>query len=170
MKKLLAGTALALCLVGGVAVAQNITKALQQSQDPTGKYGIDAPAQNVYMPSHILSVGSGVGSPTSPTTTGGTCGTGVVLTGTDTMGTIVTFDPVTLVVNSQYTCILQGSFDLMVSGYRGGGGMTHVAHITIGSDSFISGEQDYKDGHRTTTADIDAFADALTTIARRFTP
>lgn len=90
MRKLLFGTALALCLVGGVAVAQNINKALQQSQDPTGKYGIDAPAQNVYMPSHILSVGSGVGSPTSPTTAGGTCGTGVVLTGTDTMGTILT--------------------------------------------------------------------------------
>jgi len=90
MKKLLLGTALALCLVGGYAGAQNINKALQQSQDPTGKYGIDSPAQNVYLPSHVLSVGSGVGSPNSPTTTGGTCGTGVVLTGTDTMGTILT--------------------------------------------------------------------------------
>jgi hypothetical protein len=59
---------------------------------------------------------------------------------------------VTLLVNAQATCILPpGSYSLMVSGFRGGGGMTHVANITIDAAGVISGEQDYKDGHRTTT-------------------
>ena len=89
MRKLLLG--LALCLVGGFAAAQNITKSLQQSQDPTGKYGIDSPAQNLYLPGHLLTIGSGVGGPTTPTVgVQGTCGTGAVVTGTDTAGTIVT--------------------------------------------------------------------------------
>jgi hypothetical protein len=69
---------------------------------------------------------------------------------------------VTLVVNPQATCILPpGSYALMVSGFRGGGGMTHVANITVDAAGVISGEQDYKDGHLTTT---DEQLDATTSL------
>lgn len=91
MRKLLFGTALALCLVGGVAVAQNINKAVQLSQDPTGKIGADTNT-NLYFPGHLLTTGSGTGGQaTTPTISVGTpCGTAATVTGTDTMGTIVT--------------------------------------------------------------------------------
>jgi hypothetical protein len=62
--------------------------------------------------------------------------------------------PVTLIVNAQDTCVLQGTYTLMASGFRGGGGMTHVANITINATGGITGEQDYKDGHRTTPAEV----------------
>jgi hypothetical protein len=56
----------------------------------------------------------------------------------------------TLKVNPQSTCVLVGQYTLMASGFRGGGGMTHVANINVDSNGAITGEQDYKDGHRTT--------------------
>jgi hypothetical protein len=58
---------------------------------------------------------------------------------------------INLTVNPQSSCILTGTYSLMVSGFRGGGGVTHVANITIDAAGGITGEQDYKDGHRVTT-------------------
>jgi hypothetical protein len=60
----------------------------------------------------------------------------------------------TMVVLPQDTCLLRGTFSFMVSGYRGGGPMTHTGSITVDANGNITGEQDYKDGHRTTTHEI----------------
>lgn len=74
----------------------------------------------------------------------------IVLQATDANNTVVQFQPVTIVVNPTDTCVLTGTYALMASGFRGGGGMTHVANITIDVNGHLTGEQDYKDGHRTT--------------------
>lgn len=83
MKRLLnwcLGFALAFILGSAVYVgAQNITKGLQLSQDPTGSFGVDS-SNNVYFPGHIFSVGL------TPTLTQGLFSSTVV--GTDTAGTI----------------------------------------------------------------------------------
>lgn len=60
----------------------------------------------------------------------------------------------TVTVNPQQTCVLSGSYTLLASGFRGGGGMTHVANISVDSAGAITGEQDYKDGHRTTLHEV----------------
>lgn len=75
---------LALALFGP-AIAQNITKSIQLSQDGTGTIGYDT-GNNVYFPAHILSTVRG--SP-APTVTGATCGTTApAITGTDFAGTV----------------------------------------------------------------------------------
>ena len=56
MKKYLLPSALILVLGLGIALAQNITKSVQLSQDPTGPIGYDT-NNNVYFPGHILSTG-----------------------------------------------------------------------------------------------------------------
>lgn len=72
------------CLIGG-AFAQNITKAIQLSQDPNGLIGYDT-SNNVYFPNHILST---VRGGPAPTVTGSTCGTTApAITGTDFAGTV----------------------------------------------------------------------------------
>jgi hypothetical protein len=63
----------------------------------------------------------------------------------------VTTQTLTLQVLPQDTCLLTGTFTFMVSGFRGGGPMTHTGSITIDDVGNITGEQDYKDGHRVTT-------------------
>lgn len=82
MKKLLLPSALILVLAFGLAVAQNISKSVQLSQDATGAIGYDT-NNNVYFPAHILTTGL-AGAPTvsSP------LGTAPTVTGTDFMGTI----------------------------------------------------------------------------------
>jgi hypothetical protein len=62
----------------------------------------------------------------------------------------VTTQQMTMVVLAQDSCLLNGSFTFMVSGFRGGGPATHAGSITIDAAGNITGEQDYKDGHRTT--------------------
>jgi hypothetical protein len=85
MKKTLWGLFALLLLAGGVAFAQNINKAVQLSQDPTGLIGYDT-SNHVYFPGHILSTVRG--SP-APTVTGATCGTTApAITGTDFAGTV----------------------------------------------------------------------------------
>lgn len=79
MRKLLVPIVAALAILGVGAVAQNINKALQLSQDPTGAIGVDT-NNNVYFPGHVLTVGPGTPVATS-------CGGGTV-TGTDTAGTV----------------------------------------------------------------------------------
>jgi hypothetical protein len=61
-----------------------------------------------------------------------------------------TTEPITITVNPQSTCLLSGQFTLAFSGFRGGGEAIHLATINVSSTGSISGEQDYKDGHRTT--------------------
>lgn len=80
---LLAAAGLALCLAP--VAAQNITKALQLSQDATGLIGYDT-SNNVYFPNHILTTIAGGRTPVlTACITGGT----PTLTGTDFAGTIV---------------------------------------------------------------------------------
>lgn len=66
MKKLLLPSALILVLAFGLAVAQNISKSVQLSQDATGAIGYDT-NNNVYFPAHILSTGlAGIPAVSSP--------------------------------------------------------------------------------------------------------
>lgn len=103
------------------------------------------------LPPGILLLGStsGLDSISGVPTTAGTY-SNITLQATDAVGTVSKFAPVTITVNPEDTCIVSGTFALMASGFRGGGGMTHAANITINNVGIISGEQDYKDGHRTT--------------------
>ena len=82
MKKYLLPSALILVLGLGLALAQNITKSVQLSQDPTGTIGYDIQG-NVYFPGHILTTGV-LGSPSVSQFSG----TAPTITGTDYMATI----------------------------------------------------------------------------------
>ncbi len=121
-----------------------------------------------------ISVSGGEANYTWVVATGSTLPPGITLTGSSTAITSITGTPttegtftftvqatdalsrvtsqkLTLQVLPQDTCLLTGSFTFMVSGFRGGGPMTHTASITIDTVGNITGEQDYKDGHRVTT-------------------
>lgn len=85
MKKYLLPSALILVLGLGYALAQNITKSVQLSQDGTGPIGYDTNS-GTYFPGHILSRTDIRPAPVlSACITGGT----PTLVGTDFMGTIV---------------------------------------------------------------------------------
>lgn len=58
--------------------------------------------------------------------------------------------PITIQVNSRSGCLLSGQYALAFSGFRGGGEAIHLATLDISDTGAITGEQDYKDGHRTT--------------------
>ncbi|MGH9524635.1 MAG: putative Ig domain-containing protein, partial [Terriglobales bacterium] len=74
------------------------------------------------------------------------------LQATDTLSRVATV-ALSMTVNPQATCVLSGRFALQFSGYRGGGPATHIAAISIDSNGVVTGEQDYKDPTRTTTAE-----------------
>lgn len=78
MRKHLLPSALILAFGLSVGIAQNITKSVQLSQDPSGPIGFDTNS-NVYFPAHQLTTGPG-------TPVLSACGTGGVVTGTDTEG------------------------------------------------------------------------------------
>ncbi len=81
MKKYLLPSALILAFGLALALAQNINKAIQLSQDATGAFGVDT-NNNVYFPGHVLTVGPGTPAVTS-------CGGGTpTIAGTDTAGTV----------------------------------------------------------------------------------
>lgn len=82
MKRHLAPILLILGLAGSFAIAQNITKGVQLSQDNTGPIGVDA-SNNVYFPNKILSTRT-----TIPTLS--TCGTSPSVIGNDTVGKLTT--------------------------------------------------------------------------------
>lgn len=85
MKKLLLPSFLLLWLGLSWAVAQNINRAVQLSQDASGAFGVDS-NNNIYFPGHILSTTAAAPAPVlSACITGGS----PTLTGTDFMGTIV---------------------------------------------------------------------------------
>lgn len=67
----------------------------------------------------------------------------------DDKGEIAT-EPLQVTINPQSACLLSGQFVLAFSGFRGGGEAIHLATINISDTGVITGEQDYKDGHRTT--------------------
>ncbi len=69
---------------------------------------------------------------------------------TDALGRVAS-QAMSMLVRPQDFCLLTGSFTFIVSGFRGGGPMTHAGSITIDDSGNIAGEQDFKDGHRTTT-------------------
>ena len=69
MRKYLLPSALILVLGLGFAIAQNITKSVQLSQDPLGPIGYDTQG-NVYFPAHILTTNGLNGAPTVHTDAG----------------------------------------------------------------------------------------------------
>lgn len=72
---------------------------------------------------------------------------------TDTMSRVATVT-LTMVIKPQAACVLSGRYTLLFTGFRGGAGATHVASIAIDpTTGDITGEQDYKDPHRTTPAE-----------------
>jgi len=85
MKKYILPSLLILACFAGGALSQNINRAIQLSQDPTGLIGYDT-LNNLYLPNHLLST---IRGGPAPTVTGSTCGTTAPsVTGTDFMGTI----------------------------------------------------------------------------------
>jgi hypothetical protein len=60
----------------------------------------------------------------------------------------------TLVVNPEAACLLSGNYVFYFSGYRGGAPATHTGSIAIDATTGnITGIQDYKDTHRTTSGE-----------------
>ena len=72
---------------------------------------------------------------------------------TDTLGRVVDQN-ITMVVLPEETCLLVGHFAYLFSGFRGGGPATDAGSITIDASGNITGEHDYKDGHRTTSHEV----------------
>ncbi len=85
----------------------------------------------------------------TPTTTGTYSFT---LQATDSLSEVASVS-MTMVVNPQSACVLSGNFAFRFSGFRGGGPATHSGAIAISSTGTVTGEQDYKDPARTTTAE-----------------
>lgn len=80
-KSLLVALFAVACLGLGVAVAQNITKAIQLSQDPSGAFGVDT-SNNLYIANHVN--GNNQLTPTIATA----AGTAATISGTDLAGVI----------------------------------------------------------------------------------
>jgi hypothetical protein len=64
---------------------------------------------------------------------------------------VVTSQTITMAILPQDTCLLLGRFTYLFSGFRGGGPATDAGSITVDASGNITGEHDYKDGHRTTS-------------------
>jgi hypothetical protein len=76
-----------------------------------------------------------------------------VLQASDTLSRLAEVS-VTLTVNPEAACLLNGNYTFRFSGYRGGGAATHTGAIAIdGATGTITGIQDYKDTHRTSSAE-----------------
>jgi hypothetical protein len=125
-------------------------------QSPVSASGGDAPFTWVVL-SGALPPGLALnGSTTSATyiegtpTTAGTYN--FTLQATDTLSRVASVS-LTMIVNAEAACVLQGNYTLLFTGFRGNGEATHVASIQISSTGLITGEQDYKDPNRTTTAE-----------------
>lgn len=81
MKKVFLASLAIICLGLGLSIAQNITRSIQLSQDPTGPFGVDS-LGGVFFSNHI-----NTSQVASPVLVG--CGTSPTLTGTDTAGEVV---------------------------------------------------------------------------------
>lgn len=65
------------------------------------------------------------------------------------------FVPVTLTINPPAACLLSGNYTFTASGFRGGAPYTHAGAIAIDAvTGNVTGIQDYKDTHRTTTGEV----------------
>jgi hypothetical protein len=72
------------------------------------------------------------------------------LQSTDTMSRVAQV-ALTMVIKPQAACVLAGRYTFLFTGFRGGAAATHVGAISIDpSTGAVTGEQDYKDPHRTT--------------------
>ncbi len=94
LRKYLLPSALILAFGIALAVAQNITKSVQMSQDPRGPISLDA-SNNTYFPAHVLTRGPGTPVLTSCGTTPSIVGTdtgGIITEGTTALGCTVTFN------------------------------------------------------------------------------
>lgn len=116
--------------------------------------GGTSPFTWVLVPGSTLPAGLTLnGSTTSATTisgtptTAGTYSFSVQATDADSK---VASEKLTLTIGAQTACLLSGTYTFTFTGFRGGSAATHIGNITINSDGTITGEQDYKDGHRTT--------------------
>ena len=87
--KYLAPVVLILALAGVGAIAQNVTKALQLSQDASGAFGVDS-TNNVYFPGHVLNNGASQNTPITITGTGTPTIAGTDVAGLITMGASAT--------------------------------------------------------------------------------
>lgn len=96
----------------------------------------------------IIPVGTAVQTISGTPTTVGTYD--FTLEAEDTAGNFTPPQSFEIVVKPYSSCILSGQYTLAANGFRGGGEYVHLANITIDADGHISGEQDYKDGNRTT--------------------
>jgi putative Ig domain-containing protein len=74
------------------------------------------------------------------------------LQATDSLSRVATV-ALSMVVNSQAACVITGRYTFLSTGFRGGSPATHTGAVTISSAGTVTGEQDYKDGHRTTSAE-----------------
>lgn len=93
------------------------------------------------------------GSTTSVTTITGTPTTAgnysFAVEATDSDGHVAS-ETLTLSIGAQTACLLNGTYTFTFSGFRGGSAATHIGTVTVRNDGTVTGEQDYKDGHRTT--------------------
>lgn len=71
---------------------------------------------------------------------------------TDTLSRAATV-ALSLTIYPEAACVLSGTYTFVASGYRGGDQYTHTGVIQISSTGVVTGEQDYKDPHRTTAAE-----------------
>jgi len=125
-------------------------------QAPVAAAGGDAPFTWVVL-SGALPPGLALNGSTSSATyiegTPTTAGTYTfTLQTTDTLSNVASV-ALSMVINPQAACVLSGRYSLLFSGFRGGGPATHTGAISISSTGVITGEQDYKDPHRTTPAE-----------------
>jgi hypothetical protein len=125
-------------------------------QSPVSASGGDAPFTWVVLSGALPPGLSLNGSTTAATyiegtpTTAGTYN--FTLQATDTLSRVASV-PLTMIVNTESACVLQGNYTLLFTGFRGNGDATHVASIQISAAGLITGEQDYKDPNRTTAAE-----------------
>ena len=125
-------------------------------QSPVSASGGDSPFTWVVL-SGALPPGLALNGSTSSATyiegTPTTAGTyHFTLQATDTLSRVASV-PLTMTVNAETACVLQGNYTLLFTGFRANGDATHVASIQISNTGIITGEQDYKDPNRTTTAE-----------------
>jgi hypothetical protein len=113
-------------------------------------------------PPFTWALGSGSTAPAGLTLNGSTTST-TTITGTPTTAGNYSFKvqatdsksnvasvQLTLSIGAKTACVLNGTYTFTFTGFRGGSAATHIGNITVHSDGTVSGEQDYKDGHRTT--------------------
>lgn len=125
-------------------------------QSPVSASGGDAPFTWVVL-SGALPPGLALNGSTSAATyiegTPTTAGIyNFTLQATDTLSRVASV-ALTMTVNTETACVLQGNYTLLFTGFRGNGDATHVASIQISNTGLITGEQDYKDPSRTITAE-----------------